>query len=84
MMKDIAQGEGDLTRRLEINSPDEMVELARWFNTFVEKIQILQQRLKDFDAAKSDELRRPFDEIARKAINDRLSEVGKKLKRLDS
>lgn len=41
MMKDIAEGEGNLTRRLEIRSPLEMVELARWFNTFVEKIQLI-------------------------------------------
>ncbi len=39
MLKDIAQGEGDLTRRLQAVSQDEIGRLARWFNTFVEKLQ---------------------------------------------
>ena len=39
MIRDIAEGEGDLTRRLEINSKDEMGRLSRWFNTFVENLQ---------------------------------------------
>ncbi|MEW5725758.1 MAG: methyl-accepting chemotaxis protein [Thermodesulfobacteriota bacterium] len=39
MLKDIAQGEGDLTRRLAADSRDEVGELALWFNTFVEKLQ---------------------------------------------
>ncbi|WP_319521282.1 methyl-accepting chemotaxis protein [uncultured Desulfosarcina sp.] len=38
-LKDIAQGEGDLTMRLEASSKDEVGELARWFNTFIEKLQ---------------------------------------------
>jgi len=38
-VKDIAQGEGDLTRRLEITSQDELGELAKWFNKFLEKLQ---------------------------------------------
>jgi len=37
-LKDIAQGDGDLTRRLEVSSSDELAEVARWFNTFVEKL----------------------------------------------
>jgi methyl-accepting chemotaxis protein len=39
MIKDIAQGEGDLTKRLDVNSEDEVGELARWFNTFIENLQ---------------------------------------------
>ena len=38
-LKDAAQGEGDLTKRIEVGSKDEVGELAHWFNTFVEKIQ---------------------------------------------
>ncbi|MBX3317600.1 MAG: methyl-accepting chemotaxis protein [Phycisphaeraceae bacterium] len=37
-IKDIAQGEGDLTQRVEVKSEDEIGQLGRWFNTFVEKI----------------------------------------------
>ncbi len=42
-LKDIAEGEGDLTHRLDIKSEDEMGELAQWFNIFIEKIQSLIQ-----------------------------------------
>ena len=38
-LKDIVQGEGDLTARLDINSKDEVGELAKWFNSFVENNQ---------------------------------------------
>ncbi len=37
--QDIAEGEGDLTKRLKINGKDELNELAKWFNTFIEKLQ---------------------------------------------
>jgi methyl-accepting chemotaxis protein len=37
-LKDIAEGEGDLTQRVTIHSHDEIGELARWFNTFVQKV----------------------------------------------
>lgn len=39
MMDDIAQGEGDLTRRIEVRSDDELGHLGRSFNLFVEKLQ---------------------------------------------
>lgn len=39
MLKDIAEGEGDLTKRLDIISNDEVGSLAKWFNSFVEKLQ---------------------------------------------
>lgn len=37
--KDIAEGEGDLTKRIEIKGKDEIGELAGWFNVFIEKLQ---------------------------------------------
>ncbi|MDY6952249.1 MAG: HAMP domain-containing protein, partial [Thermodesulfobacteriota bacterium] len=39
MLKDIAEGEGDLTTRLEVGSHDEVGELAQWFNTFIQNLQ---------------------------------------------
>jgi len=39
MIEDIAKGEGDLTKRLEVLSNDEVGSLAKWFNVFVEKLQ---------------------------------------------
>jgi len=37
-MRDIAEGEGDLTRRLDVQHKDEFGELASSFNRFVERI----------------------------------------------
>jgi methyl-accepting chemotaxis protein len=37
-MKDISSGNGDLTARIEVESEDEIGQLARSFNQFVEKI----------------------------------------------
>src|SRR5882762_3798616 len=34
-LEDIAQGEGDLTRRLDLDSKDEIGEVAKWFNIFM-------------------------------------------------
>ena len=39
MLKDIAEGEGDLTKRLAVKTRDEMGDMAVWFNTFMEKLQ---------------------------------------------
>jgi len=38
-IKDIAEGEGDLTQRLDDQRSDELGELAGWFNRFVNKLQ---------------------------------------------
>ena len=38
-LKDIAEGEGDLTKRIDVKSKDEVGELAAWFNTFLDKLQ---------------------------------------------
>lgn len=37
-VRDIAEGEGDLTKRIEIRRKDEIGELAKWFNAFVGKV----------------------------------------------
>ena len=39
LMKDIAEGEGDLTRRIQVVSRDEIGDMAGGFNTFVDKIR---------------------------------------------
>ncbi|MEX6503715.1 methyl-accepting chemotaxis protein [Pseudomonas sp. 25A3E] len=39
MLKDIASGEGDLTRRLDYAKTDELGELAGWFNRLLDKLQ---------------------------------------------
>jgi len=40
-LRDIAEGEGDLTRRLPVNTEDEVGQLSRWFNTFIERVHTI-------------------------------------------
>lgn len=57
-LEDIAEGEGDLTMRLRVNSRDEIGELARWFNLFIEKLQDIVGRIaentRSIDASSND------------------------------
>lgn len=46
-LKDIAEGEGDLTMRLNVSTKDEMGDLAIWFNAFVEKLQKIISRISE-------------------------------------
>ncbi len=39
MLKDISAGEGDLTKRLDVTSSDEIGEMSTYFNCFIEKLQ---------------------------------------------
>jgi methyl-accepting chemotaxis protein len=43
--KDVAQGEGDLTKRVAIGSKDELGQLAHWLNVFLEKLQGIVSRI---------------------------------------
>ncbi|MCP4116410.1 MAG: methyl-accepting chemotaxis protein [Desulfobacteraceae bacterium] len=47
MLKDIAEGEGDLTQRIKATSGDETQELADWFNHFIENVQAMIKEIKD-------------------------------------
>ncbi|MDH5636990.1 MAG: methyl-accepting chemotaxis protein [Nitrospinota bacterium] len=38
-LKDISEGEGDLTQRMEVKTKDEVGDLAFWFNRLMEKMQ---------------------------------------------
>jgi len=53
-LKDISEGEGDLTRSIIINSKDETGELAHYFNNTLEKIRKLVIRIKLEAATLSD------------------------------
>jgi len=46
-LKDIAEGEGDLTMRLDVVSNDEIGEMAKWFNIFIEKLQNIIIKIAD-------------------------------------
>ncbi len=66
-VKDIAQGEGDLTKRIEVKSKDEIGELAKWFNAFVVKIHDVIAEVTDAStevAAASTEIAASAEQIA--------------------
>ncbi|MCG7874643.1 MAG: methyl-accepting chemotaxis protein [Candidatus Thiodiazotropha lotti] len=46
-IKDIAQGEGDLTKRLNEDANNELGELSHWFNVFMDKLQVLVENVKE-------------------------------------
>ncbi len=39
MLMDISQGEGDLTKRLDDSTKDELAEISKYFNLFIEKLR---------------------------------------------
>lgn len=63
MIKDIAEGEGDLTKRLEIIKKDEIGELAGWFNTFLEKLQAMIKKIAE-NASMMDRSSGAFTDVA--------------------
>lgn len=75
VLEDIASGEGDLTRRLEATTKDEVGELALYFNEFIEKIHnIIQDIDKNAEilavsseqlSATTTEIQKAADEIAK-------------------
>ena len=46
LIKDVAEGEGDLTKRLEIFSKDEIGDLAQNFNVFCDKLEAIVSEVK--------------------------------------
>ena len=46
MSKDIAQGEGDLTKRIMVTGKDEIGELSTWFNMFLKRLNNMVSEIK--------------------------------------
>jgi methyl-accepting chemotaxis protein len=44
-MRDIAEGDGDLTGRVEVHGQDELDEVGSWFNVFIERIEQIVLRV---------------------------------------
>ncbi len=44
-LQDIARGDGDLTYRLPAGGSDELGELSRWFNVFIENLQEMFRKI---------------------------------------
>ena len=47
MLKDIAEGKGDLTQTIDIKSNDELGELANYFNEFIYSLNIMIKSIKN-------------------------------------
>lgn len=48
MLKDIAQGEGDLTKRLALKSNDEIGQMGKWFDTFIAKLHDIVRDISEY------------------------------------
>ena len=46
MSKDIAQGEGDLTKRIAVTGKDELGDLSTWFNMFLKRLNNMVTEIK--------------------------------------
>ncbi|MCB9876730.1 MAG: methyl-accepting chemotaxis protein [Planctomycetes bacterium] len=73
-LHNIADGDGDLTARLDDSAGDEVGELARWFNAFLTKlrgsVQQVEQKANDVQTA-ADSLTVSANQLARSAENTR-------------
>ena len=47
MIKNISEGEGDLTKRLHVTSSDEISDMSLYFNAFIEKLRLMIIRIVD-------------------------------------
>ena len=54
VLKDISEGDGDLTKRLEVNRRDEIGEMAKYFNLSLDKIRNLVVLIKEKSKGLSD------------------------------
>jgi len=68
-LKDIAEGEGDLTKRLDASSTDEIGEMAKWFNVFIQKLQGIIKQIAE-NASVVDESSKVLSGIADGLLNN--------------
>ena len=85
--KDLAQGEGDLTQRLKLVGNNEITDISKYINGFIEKVQntiIQAKETSNENASVSEELARTSLQIGQKAeeeseIVNQVSTQGKEL-----
>lgn len=51
--KDLSSGDGDLTRKLEINGDDEIAKASKEINNFIEKVRVITDEAKHISAENS-------------------------------
>ncbi|MCB1193851.1 MAG: methyl-accepting chemotaxis protein [Leptospiraceae bacterium] len=64
-VKDIAEGEGDLTKQLTVNSKDELGDIAQWLNKFIIKIHDNVARIEEHGKS----LRETSDDLKHVSLN---------------
>lgn len=64
-LQDIAEGEGDLTKKLIVKSKDEIGAVAEWFNIFVDKIRTLIKEI----AASSEQVAASSEQLSASSQN---------------
>ncbi len=85
-LEDVAEGEGDLTRRIEVRSEDEFGRLADAFNRFSAKLQGLMQEVSESSrqlAASSGSMAQVVDET-RQHVSEQSREIGQVSDSIDS
>ncbi len=50
-LKELAQGEGDLTHRIKVESDDEIGEMSNWFNKFLDNMQGMIREIANINKA---------------------------------
>eukprot|EP00752_Nemacystus_decipiens_P015804 g14114.t1 len=76
-VRDMAEGEGDLTKRIDESRKDELGELGRWMNVFIEKIRSViadSARVSQELAAASTQVAATAEEMAR-GMDDQRGQV---------
>ncbi|QAR32216.1 methyl-accepting chemotaxis protein [Geovibrio thiophilus] len=76
-LKEIAEGEGDLTKAIQVTTEDEVGELSRYFNQFISKLRdIIQTVMLNADsvASSSTELAASTEELST-TMNDQASQI---------
>jgi len=71
-LKDISEGEGDLTQHIEVDSEDELGELATYFNKFLVQLQKMVQQIISSSneiSLESEELNATSDQMLKSSEN---------------
>ena len=71
-LKDITQGEGDLTKRIDIDSKEELGELAQYFNKFLEQLREMIKNIINTSqeiASNSTEISATSEQITKRSEN---------------
>jgi methyl-accepting chemotaxis protein len=74
MLKDIAENDGDLTKRLRSDSGDELGDLSKWFNKFINNIHEIIATVQinaDSVASASSELSATADHLSKGSIDQK-------------